>query len=223
MTSLAPAFLKCFSLSSRDLIAVTPPYGRLELTWTPYLLDPRSPDDGITVKDYYTAKYGPEAAALQSSPENPLMKAAKNIGLPVFNDQRRIFPTITSHRLLELAQHQVSTGASPDLNVDCLVENLFHAYFIDAENLNDVDVLVKHGVEVGMEGAVVQEFLLSDVGVDHVKAWDKHAKRKLKVPSVPHFVFQTPEEGAEPVRSGGDAECLQAALKKVLDETGSLL
>lgn len=70
----------------------------LELLWTPYLLDPKAgKDGGITVKEYYTEKYGPEAAALLNSPDNPLIKAGAALGLH-FNDQRRIVPTMTSHR-----------------------------------------------------------------------------------------------------------------------------
>jgi hypothetical protein len=71
---------------------------KIELLWTPYLLDPKAgKDGGITVLDYYTKKYGPEAAALQHGPDNPLIKAGAALGLH-FNDQRRIVPTITSHR-----------------------------------------------------------------------------------------------------------------------------
>ena len=184
---------------------------QIKLVWTPYLLDPKAgKDGGITVKDYYTQKYGPEAAELLHADDNPLIKAGADLGL-TFNDQRRIVPTMTSHRLIELAQDQAGEGQA--VNVDALVENLFVGYFVEAEDLSDVDILVEHGVRVGMPESATREFLMGNEGEKRVKNWDRHAKRKLKVPSVPHFVF-TAKDGEEPVRCGGEETDLRAALER---------
>jgi len=115
-------------------------------------------------------------------------------------------------RLIELAQDQAAEGAAVD--VDGLVEGMFVGYFVQAEDLGEVETLVAHAVRAGLDETATRDFLLGSEGEKRVKDWDRHAKRKLRVPSVPHFVFEV-AEGTEPVRSGGEADDLRAALDQL--------
>ena len=100
------------------------------------------------------------------------------------------------------------------MDVDGLVEGMFVGYFVEAENLGDVETLVVHAVRAGLDETATREYLLGSEGENHVKNWDRHAKRKLRVPSVPHFVFHN-GQGPETVRSGGEAADLRDALHQL--------
>ena len=95
---------------------------RFTLRWAPYLLDSETPRTGVTVKDYYTQKYGEAGAMLYLDPSNSLNRAAAAIGLQL-NPLRRIVNSIDSHRLVHWAE--------PSGRQSELVEEIFERPFYD--------------------------------------------------------------------------------------------
>jgi len=106
-------------------------------------------------------------------------------------------------------------GEGVSIDVDALVEDIFQAYFVDARDISATEVLLGCAARSGMDENVVLLHLEGDEGYTAVTKWDKHAKRKLKVPSVPHFMFAL-EESSNFVTSGGEESMLSSALDQLL-------
>ena len=85
--------------------------------------------------------------------------------------------TFDAHRLIWLAGRE---GVQ-----DEVVENLFRAYFIDADDVGSPTVLTRIGTESGLDAARVEELLSGDLGASEVAA-DEHQARTQGVSGVPH-------------------------------------
>jgi predicted DsbA family dithiol-disulfide isomerase len=86
-----------------------------------------------------------------------------------------------------------------------VVEKLFRAYFIDAEDVADIAVLRRIGGESGLDPARVEELFAGRFGTEEVIA-EESAAHKRGVNSVPTFFA-----GGEPVTSGAHKPELLAA------------
>jgi len=107
----------------------------LNVDWEPFYLNRNTPPEGEDLLEHLKAKYGPAAVARFDAPDNPLDRAASQIGI-TFNKQRRIIRTGDSHRLVEWCK------ARAPQKLDPLMEELFKAYFTDAKDLSQRAELV---------------------------------------------------------------------------------
>ncbi|MEL7153114.1 MAG: DsbA family protein, partial [Pseudomonadota bacterium] len=64
---------------------------------------------------------------------------------------------------------------------------LFKAYFVEARDIGDIDVLSDIADDIGMDAAVVRRLLQSDSDIEEIKARDAHS-RKMGIDSVPTFI-----------------------------------
>lgn len=136
--------------------AVTTSGVPIELHWEPYFLDASTPKEGRDLQEYLMAKYGRAAIERFQSANNPLDKAGVRVGIQ-FNKERRVINTLDGHRAMEWCKAQ-----SPD-SADGLMEKLFYAYFVEAKNLCDQDVLVDVCVSAGLDGDAVRAMLLTGI------------------------------------------------------------
>ncbi len=164
------------------------------MIWKPFQLNPTAPKEGLDRKEYRAKKFG--SAAYSKQLEDRVAAAGAEDGIHFHFDRIARTPnTFDAHRLIWQAGRQG--------NQDNLVEDLFEAYFINAEDIGDPEVLsriaVKNGIEAGNDGQ------------KEVAAEEHHA-RALGVNGVPAFFV-----GGKPVASGAQPpEVLAEILKPLL-------
>jgi predicted DsbA family dithiol-disulfide isomerase len=124
----------------------------IAVQWEPFFLDTTTPAEGRDLKEYITTKYGPEAAASFAAPDGPLDTAGRAVGI-AFNKSRRIINTLDGHRVMEWCNQN-----QPALS-DHLMEILFKAYFVEAKDLSNRDVLLDVCVSAGLVRDTLSQLL----------------------------------------------------------------
>ena len=160
--------------------------GELEtrIEWLPFQLNPAMPAGGMAQADYRRAKFGSLERGRALDSRVAQEGAGEGIAF-AFDRMQRTPNTQAAHRLIDLAQSQ--GGA------DRVVEALFHAYFEDALDIGDEQVLAevarKHGIAGWPEGADTARVRENEERV-----------RELGISGVPTFIFdrKTGISGAYP-------------------------
>jgi predicted DsbA family dithiol-disulfide isomerase len=115
-----------------------------------------------------------------------------------FDRIERVPNTFDAHRLIWLGGQEGTQ--------DAMVENLFRAYFIDAEDVGKPEVLNRIGVQSGLDPMLVERFLASDSGRGEVLA-DARRARVQGINGVPTFLVN-----GQPVMSGAQKPDLLASV-----------
>ena len=160
------------------------------IEWHPFQLNPDMPNEGMGRRDYLEGKFGGKEAAVRAYA--PVVEHAKAAGLTINLEAMQRTPnTINAHRLIHWAGIEGRQTAA--------VSALFKAYFVDARDIGDVEVLADIADGIEMDAAVVARLLASDVDIDDIRARDDHS-RKMGITSVPTFIVagQHAVPGAQP-------------------------
>ncbi|OUR78100.1 hypothetical protein A9Q83_08960 [Alphaproteobacteria bacterium 46_93_T64] len=151
----------------------------VEITWHPFQLHPDMPLEGADRKEFTAKKFG-SAERAKELYQN-VANAGSAVGLDfAFSEIKRAPNTLNSHRVIRWAD-----GAGLQNEV---VEILFRKFFMDGEDLGDVEVLVSAADEAGMDGELVRELLASDRDMELVSKEDQQA-REMGVSGVPFFIL----------------------------------
>lgn len=142
----------------------------------PFLLDRDVPNDGVSVPEFYKAKFGAENLA---SMFDRVKAAGKNAGVEFNFDTGIRAPSQDAHRLIWLA---------PDDAKQAVLDGLHRAYFNDGQNIADLETLAGIAAAAGMDRAETLARLQSDEGKAETAAGIEHGIR-LGVTGVPFFVF----------------------------------
>lgn len=179
----------------------------VEVRWTTFQLNPAAPKEGMDRKEYRLRKFGSVEYARQL--EARVAEAGREDGISFqFGKITRIPNTFDAHRLIWLAGRE---GAQ-----DAVVERLFGAYFIDAEDVGDAAVLTRIGVEAGIDGAAIEQLFGGDLGAGEV-AKEEELARRHGVSGVPTFFVN-----GVPVTSGAhQPELLAHVFGQVLGADGA--
>ena len=168
-----------------------------EVTVVPrsYELHPGAPVEPTT--EYLEKKYGwsPEQLARQC---DHIDASARRLGL-TYNWRPSInAPTLDAHRLVKLATTQGLGRPAEDA--------FMHAYFTDAKDVSDHDVLREVAASVGLDPTRVDEVLASDEFADAVAA-DSAEARRHGVTGTPFFLIDGKYalSGAQPAEAFGEA------------------
>lgn len=149
------------------------------IEWHPFQLNPDMPAEGMGRRDYLEAKFGGKEGAVRAYA--PVVENAEKAGLSIdFEGMQRTPNTIDAHRMIHWAGIERKQGA--------MVDALFDAYFAQARDIGDPEVLVEIAAKVGMEADVVRQLLSSDNDIDDIRNRDAHS-RKMGVSSVPTFII----------------------------------
>jgi predicted DsbA family dithiol-disulfide isomerase len=169
-----------------------------QVRWKAFQLNPDAPKEGMNRQAYRVRKFGSLAYSQQL--EARVADAGMEDGIEFRFDRIERTPnTFDAHRLIWLAGRE---GAQ-----DAIVENLFRAYFIDAEDVGSGGVLTRIGTESGLDAARVEELLSGDLGASEVAA-DERQARTQGVSGVPTFFVD-----GVPIASGAQKpEVLASAL-----------
>ena len=122
----------------------------------------------------------------------PVVEHAENAGLKIdFEGMKRTPNTLDAHRLIHWAGIEGKQNA--------VVDALFDAYFVQARDIGDPEVLSDIADSAGMDAAVVMKLLKSDADREDIRNRDTHS-REMGVSSVPTYIVanQHAVPGAQP-------------------------
>ncbi|MFQ3788991.1 DsbA family oxidoreductase [Halomonas sp. A29] len=187
-----------------DLALAELPEGiSVSVAWHPFELNPDMPAEGLSRRDYRTAKFG--SWERSQSLDAQVEAAAAQAGLEIHHERMRRTPnTFDAHRLIWLAgEHGVQSA---------VVDALFRSYFVEGEDIGGSAVLASAARDGGLADIDIPAFLVSDQGRAEVRAGLEEARR-LGVSGVPTFIINgtTGLSGAQP------PEALRQA---ILESTG---
>ena len=149
-----------------------------KIEWHPFQLNPDMPPEGMDRRAYLEGKFGGQEGAVRAYA--PVVEQAEAAGLNInFEGMKRTPNTLNAHRLIHWAGiEQLQTEA---------VSALFQAYFEEARDIGDIDVLADLADDVGLDASVIRKLLQSDADIADLKERDAHA-RQMGVNSVPTFI-----------------------------------
>ena len=147
-------------------------------SWKPFYLNPDAPKQSRDKQALYAEKFAAQRTQVMQA---HLARLGKDIGIN-FKFGGRVGNTRDSHRLIQLGR---TKGEGVQTRV---VEELFAAYFENEEDITDKAVLLKRGVQAGLDEQEVREWLDSDAGGAEVDREVEEAKRKF-VTGVPNFTI----------------------------------
>jgi predicted DsbA family dithiol-disulfide isomerase len=160
------------------------------IEWHPFQLNPDMPIEGMDRRDYLEGKFGGKEAAVKAYA--PVVEHAQKAGLTInYEAMTRTPNTLNAHRLIHWAGIEAKQTEA--------VDALFHAYFVDARDIGNAEVLGDIADNIGMDAAVVQKLLATDNDTDDIKSRDAHS-RQMGVTSVPTFIVDNKHAvpGAQP-------------------------
>ncbi|MBO9435205.1 DsbA family oxidoreductase [Ruegeria sp. R13_0] len=173
-----------------DKALATVPDHPFVIEWHPFQLNPDMPDAGMDRREYLERKFGGKDGAVRAYA--PVVEHAENAGLKIdFEGMKRTPNTLDAHRLIHWAGIEGKQNA--------VVDALFDAYFVQARDIGDPEVLSDIADSAGMDAAVVMKLLKSDADREDIRNRDTHS-REMGVSSVPTFIVanQHAVPGAQP-------------------------
>ncbi|MGJ8558459.1 MAG: DsbA family oxidoreductase, partial [Sulfitobacter geojensis] len=160
------------------------------IEWHPFQLNPDMPAHGMDRRAYLEGKFGGKEGAVRAYA--PVVEHAEKAGLKInFEAMQRTPNTLNAHRLIHWAGIEGRQTAA--------VAALFQAYFVDARDIGDAEVLADIADGIEMDAAVVTRLLDTDEDVQAIRDRDAHS-RKMGISSVPTFIVgnQHAVPGAQP-------------------------
>ncbi|MGA8004602.1 MAG: DsbA family oxidoreductase [Burkholderiales bacterium] len=171
----------------------------VEVAWLPFQLNPGMPAEGIARADYRRAKFGE-----QRSRELDARVTAEAAGEGLefaLERQARTPNTFAAHQLIDLAQER---GVG-----EAVVEALFHAYFEQARDTGDREVLTEIAAQCGVAPDELQARWADEADRRRVADLEERMKA-LGISGVPTFILgrRLAVSGAQP------PEALAAAIRE---------
>lgn len=180
----------------------------VELFWQPFELNPDMPPEGEPILEHLCRKYGKDAASMEQA-QHEIIKVAEELGLNFRGAQeRRANNTFDAHRVLMWAATQ---------NLETPLQlALFDAYFGEAKNPSDPEVLREKAIEVGLDGDAAVAIARSDQYADEVRAAEQRFM-EAGVSAVPGFII----DGRYLIPGAQPADVLVDALRQVAEENAN--
>jgi len=168
----------------------------VNLEWMPFLLNPNMPEEGESIQEHISKKYGPSAAVSMSDPSSHLKQMGRAVGIE-FNDNRKMVNTKRAHALVEQLKNK---GENDQANQ--FMEDLYKSYFVDGQDVNDEQWLMKAVAKYGVDENECA-FALSDHNLAAIGKMDRDTKNKYGVNGVPFYMIYPKKEGEKPIAFSG--------------------
>ncbi|MEX0368094.1 MAG: DsbA family oxidoreductase [Ruegeria sp.] len=175
------------------------------IEWHPFQLNPDMAPEGMDRREYLERKFGGKDGAVKAYA--PVVEHAENAGLSIdFEGMKRTPNTLDAHRLIHWAGIESKQNEA--------VDALFQAYFVEARDIGDHEVLADIADGIGMDAAVVLKLLKSDADREDIRNRDAHS-RQMGVNSVPTYIVanQHAVPGAQP------PELWQKVIDEIMSQT----
>ena len=148
------------------------------IEWHPFQLNPDMPAEGMDRRAYLEGKFGGKEGAVRAYA--PVVEHAEKAGLTInFEAMQRTPNTLNAHRLIHWAGIEGRQTAA--------VSALFKAYFVDARDIGDAEVLADIADGIEMDASVVTRLLATDEDMEDIRKRDAHS-REMGINSVPTFI-----------------------------------
>ena len=148
------------------------------IEWHPFQLNPDMPAYGMDRRAYLEGKFGGKEGAVRAYA--PVVEHAEKAGLKInFEAMQRTPNTLNAHRLIHWAGIEGRQTAA--------VSALFKAYFVDARDIGDAEVLADIADGIEMDASVVTRLLATDEDMEDIRKRDAHS-REMGINSVPTFI-----------------------------------
>lgn len=144
------------------------------MTYRHFPLHPETPRDGLTLEELFAGRDIDISAA-----KARIAELMSQEGLP-YGDRSMTYNSRLAQELAAWSETQANGGAIHDA--------LFRAYFVNNQNLADIDILIAVAEQVGLSAEAAKEILLKRGFRQAVDA-DWQRSRDLGITSVPTFVI----------------------------------
>jgi predicted DsbA family dithiol-disulfide isomerase len=161
----------------------------VDLHWRAFELNPDPALKPEPILPALCRKYGVPAAQMQQS-QQMLMQLAAGLGLNFTGmEQRLTCNTFDAHRLLKWAAASFPATSGTAVSAQTALKlALFEAYFGRAEQVSEVDVLLRCVAAAGLDVDAARQVLASTQFTDEVRA-EEAAYQQAGISSVPAFVI----------------------------------
>ncbi len=171
-----------------------------EVTYRPFLLMPEAPPEGLDVQAMLRRKYGGDPRRMWAIVEG----AARETGIDLqLERQPYAYPTLRAHTLM---RHAHAKGTQRGL-----AQALYNAYFLEARNVDDPEVLAEAAAPHGFSKGEVDRLVWDEAELGKTRA-EAEAAVERGVRGVPLFLF----DRKLAVSGAQKTEILVSALEKVL-------
>ncbi len=154
------------------------PQPGLTIRWRAFQLNPDMPAAGMDRQQYLATKFG--GADNAERVYATVRQAGEQEDIPFAFDRIARTPnTLRSHQLL--------TFAATQGDQDPVVERLFNAYFLEGQDIGDIEVLVQAAADAGLDTAAARDYLENDRGLAEAFGEDRQA-REAGIQGVPTFI-----------------------------------
>jgi predicted DsbA family dithiol-disulfide isomerase len=150
----------------------------VRVRWLPFQLNPQMPIEGISRKEYRTAKFGSWERSQELDAK--MVEVGKTEGIHfAFDRMERTPNTLDAHRLISLASKE-------DVQ-DAVVEALFRGYFTAGRDISNRQTLIDVVAEAGLDRHQAEGLLNGNEGMEAIRDADEQARR-FRVEGVPFFI-----------------------------------
>lgn len=150
------------------------------IEWHAFELNPDPAGDGEPILPALSRKYGRSEDNMRAN-QSQMMDIARGLGLNFEKlQERHTRNTFDAHRLVKWAGEQ---GRQTEMKMA-----FFDAYFGQAQNISDADVLVTCVESIGLDGRQAREILASDRYADAVRE-DEARYQQAGVSAVPAYII----------------------------------
>lgn len=152
----------------------------VEVEWHSFELDPNTETRPEINATDYLAEIKGQSRDWAEQMQNQVTDIAAKVGLTFNLEEAKVANSFKAHRLIQLAKFN---GLG-----DAAEEELFKAYFTDAQNIDDEAVLVTLGVRIGLEKIAVEELYKGYDFSNEVRA-DEQIAQQIGISGVPFFII----------------------------------
>ena len=170
----------------------------------PFLLDPQTPPEGKDIPAMLRQKYGVEPKQVWGRLEAEARKSGIEVDL---SKVRYAYPTLRAHTLIRSAAAKGTQRA--------LVRDLFRANFLEARNINDLDVLTEIALRHGFLADEVAGLLADERELAATRA-DAAQASASGITGVPFYVL----DQRYAISGAQQEEVLRAAIERAAAENG---
>jgi len=159
-----------------------PHSNQIEVEWKSFLLDPSIPKDANqSLSDYFINTKGLTLSQVEKLTKR-IQNHAHQAGLDFNYDRAIAANTLNAHRLSHLAKTKSAElqNRAEDL--------LFKAYFIEGKNVNEMQVLIEIGTQLGLEAKEVEETIMEQRFSEAIRKEGEEATT-LGIPVIPHLIL----------------------------------
>ena len=152
---------------------------RIQIRWTPFMLNPEMPLSGADRQSFMERKFGGPSRVQRLN--NAVIEAGKAEGIKFnFDRMYRTPSSLHSHRFIKFA-------AQYGLQVPA-IDMVFKGYFKEGVDIGQVEELIELGVELGMSEIELARYLYSDL--DFATVLNDNARtHRLGVSGVPCVII----------------------------------